>query len=111
VLSAFQQVEDNLAALRILEDEARVQNAAVQASQSSLDLSLIRYKGGVTSYLEVTTAQSAALGNQVTAVNLLGRRMANTVLLIQALGGGWDRSELPERPECCGKLASNASPN
>ena len=111
VLSAFQQVEDNLAALRILEEEARVQNAAVQASQSSLDLSLIRYKGGVTSYLEVTTAQSAALGNQVTAVNLLGRRLANTVLLIQALGGGWDRSELPERPECCGKLASNMSPN
>ena len=111
VLSAFQQVEDNLAALRILEDEARVQNAAVQASQSSLDLSLIRYKGGVTSYLEVTTAQSAALGNQVTAVNLLGRRLANTVLLIQALGGGWDRSQLPERPECCGKLASNMSSN
>ena len=111
VLSAFQQVEDNLAALRILEEEARVQNAAVQASQSSLDLSLIRYKGGVTSYLEVTTAQSAALGNQVTAVNLLGRRLANTVLLIQALGGGWDRSNLPERPECCGKLASNMSPN
>jgi outer membrane protein TolC len=111
VLSAFQQVEDNLAALRILEEEARVQGAAVQASQSSLDLSLIRYKGGVTSYLEVTTAQSAALGNQVTAVNILGRRLANTVLLIQALGGGWDRSNLPERPECCGKLASNMSPN
>jgi outer membrane protein TolC len=88
-----------------------VQGAAVQASQSSLDLSLIRYKGGVTSYLEVTTAQSAALGNQVTAVNILGRRLANTVLLIQALGGGWDRSSLPERPECCGKLASNMSPN
>jgi NodT family efflux transporter outer membrane factor (OMF) lipoprotein len=111
VLSAFQQVEDNLAALRILEEEARVQGVAVQASQSSLDLSLIRYKGGVTSYLEVTTAQSAALGSQVTAVNILGRRLANTVLLIQALGGGWDRSNLPERPECCGKLASNMSPN
>jgi len=111
VLSAFQQVEDDLAALRILEEEAGVQGAAVQASQSSLDLSLIRYKGGVTSYLEVTTAQSAALGNQVTAVNILGRRLANTVLLIQALGGGWDRSNLPERPECCGKLASNMGPN
>ena len=72
VLSAFQQVEDNLAALRILEEEARVQGVAVQASQASLDLSLTRYKGGVTSYLEVTTAQSAALGNQVTAVNILG---------------------------------------
>jgi NodT family efflux transporter outer membrane factor (OMF) lipoprotein len=111
VLSAFQQVEDNLAALRILEQEATVQNAAVQASQSSLELSNIRYAGGVTSYLEVTVAQSAALANEVTAVSLLGRRMANTVLLIQALGGGWDRSELPQRPECCGKLASNISPN
>ena len=106
VLSGFQQVEDNLAAVRILENEARVQDEAVVAAQKSLDLSVIRYKGGVTSYLEVITAQSAALANEVTAVNILGRRMANTVLLIQALGGGWDRSTLPERPECCDKLAS-----
>jgi NodT family efflux transporter outer membrane factor (OMF) lipoprotein len=111
VLAGFQQVEDSLAALRILEEEATVQNAAVQASEASLDLSNIRYRGGVTSYLEVTTAQTAALADEVTAVNLLGRRMANTVLLIQALGGGWDRSELPQRPECCGKLASNVSPD
>jgi NodT family efflux transporter outer membrane factor (OMF) lipoprotein len=110
VLTGFQQVEDNLAALRILEHEAAVQNVAVQAAQSSLDLSNIRYAGGVTSYLEVTVAESAALSDEVTAVNILGRRMANTVLLIQALGGGWDRSELPQRPECCGKLASNTSP-
>jgi NodT family efflux transporter outer membrane factor (OMF) lipoprotein len=109
VLAGFQQVEDNLAALRILEHEATVQNVAVQASQSSLELSNIRYRGGVTSYLEVTTAQTAALADEVTAVHLLGRRMANTVLLIQALGGGWDSSELPQRPECCGKLASNES--
>ena len=111
VLAGFQQVEDNLAALQILEQEATVQNVAVQASQSSLELSNIRYRGGVTSYLEVTTAQTAALADEVTAVNLLGRRMANTVLLIQALGGGWDSSELPQRPECCGKLASNESPH
>lgn len=110
VLTGFQQVEDNLAALRILEQEATVQNAAVQAAQRSLELSNIRYTGGVTSYLEVTVAESAALSDEVTAVNILGRRMANTVLLIQALGGGWDRSELPKRPECCGKLASNTSP-
>jgi NodT family efflux transporter outer membrane factor (OMF) lipoprotein len=110
VLAGFQQVEDNLAALRILEQEATVQSAAVQASQASLELSNIRYAGGVTSYLEVTVAQSAALSNEVTAVNLLGRRMASTVLLIQALGGGWDASQLPQRPECCGKLASNVSP-
>jgi len=108
VLNGFQQVEDNLAAVRILENEARVQDEAVASAQRSLDLSIIRYKGGVTSYLEVITAQNAALTDEVTAVNILGRRMANTVLLIQALGGGWDRSSLPERPECCGKLASSS---
>ena len=109
VLNGFQQVEDNLAAVRILENEAKVQDEAVVAAQHSLDLSITRYKGGVTSYLEVITAQNAALVDEVTAVNILGRRMANTVLLIQALGGGWDRSSLPERPECCGKLTSSAS--
>jgi NodT family efflux transporter outer membrane factor (OMF) lipoprotein len=107
VLTGFQQVEDNLAAVRILENEAKVQDEAVAAAQRSLDLSTTRYKGGVTSYLEVITAQSAALADEVTAVNILGRRVANTVLLIQALGGGWDRSSLPERPECCGRLASS----
>jgi NodT family efflux transporter outer membrane factor (OMF) lipoprotein len=107
VLSGFQQVEDNLAAVRILENEAKVQDEAVVAAQNSLNLSITRYKGGVTSYLEVITAQSAALTDEVTAVNILGRRMANTVLLVQALGGGWDRSSLLERPECCGKLASS----
>jgi outer membrane protein TolC len=106
VLSGFQQVEDNLAAVRILEKEAAVQAEAVLAAQKSLDLSVIRYKGGVTDYLEVIVAQNAALANEVTAVNILGRRMASTVLLIQALGGGWDRTSLPERPECCGKLVS-----
>jgi NodT family efflux transporter outer membrane factor (OMF) lipoprotein len=107
VLTGFQQVEDNLAAVRILENEAKVQDEAVVAAQHSLDLSVTRYKGGVTSYLEVITAQSAALTDEVTAVNILGRRMANTVLLIQALGGGWDRSSLPDRPECCSKVASS----
>ena len=111
VLTAFQQVEDNLAAVRILENEAKVQDEAVVAARRSLDLSITRYKGGVTSYLEVITAQNAALANEVTAVNILGRRMANTVLLIQALGGGWDRSSLPARPECCGKLVSSNGSN
>jgi NodT family efflux transporter outer membrane factor (OMF) lipoprotein len=110
VLTGFQQVEDNLAAVRILENEARVQDEAVAAAQRSLDISVIRYKGGVTNYLEVITAQNAALTDEVTAVNILGRRMASTVLLIQALGGGWDRSGLPERPECCGKLVSGNAP-
>jgi len=89
VLTGFQQVEDGLAAVAILEQEAKVQARAVAAAQKSLDLSTIRYKGGVTSYLEVITAQSAALSNEVTAVNILGRRLASTVLLIQALGGSW----------------------
>ena len=107
VLTAFQQVEDNLAALRVLEQEAGVQATAVQSAQRSLDLSNTRYEGGVTSYLEVITAQNASLSDEVTAVNILGRRMASAVLLIEALGGGWDRLSLPDRPECCGKLAMN----
>jgi NodT family efflux transporter outer membrane factor (OMF) lipoprotein len=108
VLTSFQQVEDNLAALRILEHEAQVQEKAVVAAQKYLELANIRYTGGVTSYLEVTTAQTAALSDEVTAVNILGRRMVDAVSLVQALGGGWDRSALPERPECCGKLSSNS---
>jgi len=109
VLTGFQQVEDNLAALRILENEAQTQNLAVAAAQKSLELSISRYNGGVTSYLEVTTAQSAALTNEVTAVNILGRRMVAAVQLVQALGGGWDSSGLPQHPECCGKLVSASS--
>jgi NodT family efflux transporter outer membrane factor (OMF) lipoprotein len=107
VLTGFQQVEDNLAALRILEKEAATQQRAVLASQKSLELSLTRYRGGVTSYLEVTVAQSAALADEVAAVDILGRRMTSAVLLVQALGGGWDRSALPARPECCGRLTSS----
>jgi NodT family efflux transporter outer membrane factor (OMF) lipoprotein len=108
VLTGFQQVEDNVAALRILEHEAQVQSAAVVAAEKYLALANTRYTGGVTSYLEVTTAQSAALSDEVTAVNILGRRMVAAVTLVQALGGGWDRSSLPERPECCGKLTSTS---
>jgi NodT family efflux transporter outer membrane factor (OMF) lipoprotein len=108
VLTGFQQVEDNLAALRILENEAQVQDRAVVAAQKYLELANTRYTGGVTSYLEVTTAQSAALSDELTAVNILGRRMVDAVTLVQALGGGWDRASLPDRPECCGKLTGNS---
>jgi len=108
VLTGFQQVEDNVAALRILENEAQVQDKAVVAAQRYLELANTRYKGGVTSYLEVTTAQTAALSDEVTAVNILGRRMVNAVTLVQALGGGWNSSEIPQRPECCGKLTSTS---
>ncbi|MGA7852072.1 MAG: efflux transporter outer membrane subunit [Candidatus Acidiferrales bacterium] len=95
VLTAFQEVEDNLAALRILQNEADTQAGAVAAAQHSLSLSITRYKGGVTNYLEVTTAQSAALSDEVTAVNILTRRMAASVLLIKAIGGGWNVSQIP----------------
>lgn len=103
VLTSFQEVEDNLAALRILEDEAKTQAAAVNAAEHSLQLSNNRYKGGVVTYLEVITAQSTALNNQRAAVDILRRRMNATVLLIKALGGGWNASSLPA-------VSSNASP-
>jgi NodT family efflux transporter outer membrane factor (OMF) lipoprotein len=95
VLTAFQQVEDNLAALRILEQEAGQVDAAVKASRDTLSLALIQYQGGVASYLQVITAQEAALQSESSAVNLLTRRMTATVNLIQALGGNWNASELP----------------
>jgi NodT family efflux transporter outer membrane factor (OMF) lipoprotein len=95
ILTAFQEVEDNLAALRILEDESVTQTRAVAAAQHSLSLSETRYRGGVTNYLEVTTAQTAALSDEVTAVNLLTRRMAASVLLVKALGGGWNVAQIP----------------
>jgi NodT family efflux transporter outer membrane factor (OMF) lipoprotein len=95
VLVAFQEVEDNLAALRILEDEANKEAEAVASAQHSISLSVTRYKGGVTNYLEVTTAQSAALADEVTAVNILTRRLAASVLLVKALGGGWNVSQIP----------------
>jgi NodT family efflux transporter outer membrane factor (OMF) lipoprotein len=93
-LNAFQDVEDNLAALNILEGEAKTQDAAVAAAQHSLELSNNRYKGGVANYLEVTTAQSAALGDERTAVDILTRRVVASVLLIKALGGGWNTSQI-----------------
>ena len=95
VLTAFQEVEDNLAALRILQDEAHTEDAAVAAAQHSLALSITRYKGGIANYLEVTTAQSAALADEVTAVNILTRRIAASVQLVKALGGGWNVSQIP----------------
>ena len=95
VLRAFQEVEDSLSDLRVLDEEAKTQDAAVAAAQRSLDQSVNRYKGGLETYLTVITAQSVALANQRTAVNLLTRRMTSSVLLVKALGGGWDVSKLP----------------
>jgi NodT family efflux transporter outer membrane factor (OMF) lipoprotein len=99
VLTAFQQVEDQLAALRILSQEATEQAGAVTYAERSLQLANAQYQGGITTYLQVITAQAIALSNELTAVQLKTRRMTASVSLVQALGGGWNSSELPTRQE------------
>jgi NodT family efflux transporter outer membrane factor (OMF) lipoprotein len=93
-LTAFQQVEDNLAALRILETETREQKDATASARQSLDLFQTRYEGGVDTYLQVVTWQTAALQNERAEIDLTRRRLDASVLLIKALGGGWDSSRL-----------------
>ncbi len=95
ILSAFREVEDNLSTLRILAEEARVQDLAVASSERSLRLATERYMGGVTTYLEVITSQNSALQNQRTALTIRSRRIAAGVALIKAIGGGWNVSAIP----------------
>jgi NodT family efflux transporter outer membrane factor (OMF) lipoprotein len=95
VLTAFQQVEDSLAELRILAEETDVANRAVAAAKQTLELSTIQYRGGLTNYLQVIIAQTSALQSQRTAVQILTRRNVASVQLIEALGGGWDVSQMP----------------
>jgi NodT family efflux transporter outer membrane factor (OMF) lipoprotein len=95
VLTAFQQVEDNLAALRLLSQEIAQQNDAVASAQKLLAIATDRYQLGLDPYLDVITAQTALLSNQQTALNLRLQQVTATVQLIEALGGGWDRSQLP----------------
>lgn len=90
VLTGFQEVEDHLAALRILEQEAKVQDEAVQLARLSVTLITNQYKAGITSYLNVVNVQTTALSNERTAAEILNRRLAASVLLIKALGGGWN---------------------
>jgi len=94
VLTGFQEVEDNLAALRILEEEAKVQDEAVKAAQQSVDFTTNQYKAGTVSYLNVLVAQTIALNNEITALGIASRRMTASVLLVKALGGGWGVSSL-----------------
>jgi NodT family efflux transporter outer membrane factor (OMF) lipoprotein len=93
VLAAFQEVEDNLAALRILEQEAALQDAAVASAQESERLALNQYQAGTVDYLQVVSAQTAALSNQRSAAQLSARQLAASVLLVKALGGGWNAPE------------------
>lgn len=95
VLGAFNEVEDRLSDLRVLDQETTAENRAVAAAQHSLDLSNQRYKGGATSYLEVLVADSTLLTNQRTSTDLITRQFAASVGLIRALGGGWDVTQLP----------------
>jgi NodT family efflux transporter outer membrane factor (OMF) lipoprotein len=96
IFQAFNDVEDQLSGLRILEQESGVEQKAVDAAQHSYDISNQRYKGGVTSYLEVLTAEATLLENQRTAIDLQTRQFASSVGLVRALGGGWDATQLPK---------------
>ena len=95
VLSAFQEVEDDLANLRYLAEEAVQEQEAVVAAQQALTLELERYRAGTDSYLNVITTQIIALDDQQSAITILQRRMTAAVDLVKALGGGWDASTLP----------------
>jgi NodT family efflux transporter outer membrane factor (OMF) lipoprotein len=96
VLLAFEDVEDQLSSLRILEDESAAEQKAVDAAQHSFDISNQRYKGGVTTYLEVLTAEATLIQNQRTALDLETRQFVSSVGLVRSLGGGWDVTQLPK---------------
>ena len=102
VLTGFQEVEDNLAALRILEEQAQVQNQAVASANQALALTNNQYQAGTVSYLNVMTAQTAALSNRQTAVQLQGDRLNAAVLLVKALGGGWNETLMPTEEQAAG---------
>lgn len=94
VLTGFQEVEDSLAALRVLEEEAQAQQEALAAARQTVEVVTNQYKAGTVSYLNVIVAQTTALSNEQTALTILGRRLTASVTLIKALGGGWDASSL-----------------
>ena len=102
MLSAFQEVEDNLAALRILADEAIAQDEAVTAAEEAVRLTTNQYKAGTVSFLDVVVSQTAALNNHRAAVDVQGRRITAAVLLVKALGGGWNASQLPTPADLVG---------
>jgi NodT family efflux transporter outer membrane factor (OMF) lipoprotein len=98
-LAAFQNVEDNLAALRILEQEAVAQDDAVKSAEQALTITTNQYRAGTQSYLAVITAQTTAYSNERNAIAILGTRLEDSVALIKALGGGWEAKELPVASE------------
>jgi NodT family efflux transporter outer membrane factor (OMF) lipoprotein len=104
VLTAFQQVEDSLAAVRLLSQQVLKQQQAVASSQEALNLEMARYQTGVDPYLDVVTLQTTLLSNQETLASLHVLEMTNSVTLIEALGGGWDLSQLPTPADVSKKL-------
>jgi outer membrane protein TolC len=94
VLTGFQEVEDNLAALALLAQEASVQQEAVAASQQSATIALNQYKAGTNSYIAVVVLQAAALNNERSALGIAARRLTASVNLVRAMGGGWDATQL-----------------
>ncbi len=105
VLTAFQQVEDNLAALRVLSKEIQEQDTAIESARRSLKLATDRYRLGIDPYLNVITAQTTLFSNQQTAVNLRITQIVDSVQLIEALGGGWDASTLPTSQQIISRQA------
>ncbi len=106
-LAAFQNVEDQIAALRILADEAQAQDEAVGLSEQSLKIAINQYRAGLVSYLNVITAQNTAYSNERAAITLRGTRLNDSVGLVKALGGGWQAKDLPEAGDI--SLRSEAS--
>jgi NodT family efflux transporter outer membrane factor (OMF) lipoprotein len=103
VLTSFQEVEDNVAALRILAQEQETQNKAVDYANQALALTVNQYQAGTVSYLNVMTAQTAMLSNRQTALQLQGEQLLSSVLLIKALGGGWNDSFIPSPEKAAGE--------
>ena len=95
-MTAFQEVEDNLAALRILETGGATTTQATASAADTLQLFTNRYIGGVDNYLQVITAQTVLLTNQRNDIDIQRRRMDASVLLVKAVGGGWDTTQLPK---------------
>jgi NodT family efflux transporter outer membrane factor (OMF) lipoprotein len=98
VLGAFQDVENALSTLRILEDEARVQDEALRSARLSVDLTLNQYRAGIVGFLNVVTVQAVALASERNSVELTGRRIAAHIALIKALGGGFEASQIARAP-------------
>jgi outer membrane protein TolC len=95
VLAAFEQVEDEIATLRILQDQSVIEEAAVKAAREAETLTLNQYKAGTVPYSSVIAAQTTRLSSEQTALTVLSNRLQGSVALIQALGGGWRTADLP----------------